>query len=149
MKVNIFTAADYVDTSAGRLTIVGAFDNIESDKCPFSFKPFGVAIKLILEPRDSGKTYEGHLVLRKAGTKKAIAKIQLSMNFVERTRKKINSLILALNLVGTKFDSFGTYILELKLGSQIVAFTKIKVVKKSQADKTKKIKKKRKTKSRA
>jgi len=140
MKANIFTAADYVDTSAGRLTIVGAFDNIESDKCPFSFRPFGIAIKLISELRDLGKTYEGHLFLRKAGTKKPIVKIQMSMNFEKGSQKKINALIIALNMVGAKFDSFGTYILELKTGPRIISSTKIKVVRKPKPVKTKKAK---------
>lgn len=137
MKANIFTAADYVDSSTGKLTIVGAFDNIESEKCPFAFKPFGVAIKLISEVRDRGRTYDGQLVLRKAGTKRAITKIQLKMDFKGSYKQKINSLVIGLNIVGAKFDSFGTYILELKAGSRIISSTKLKVVKKTKVKKLK------------
>lgn len=137
MKANIFTAADYVDSSTGKLTIVGAFDNVESAKCPFVFKPFGVAIKLISEVRDRGRTYDGQLVLRKAGTKRAITKIRLSMDFKGSYKQKISSLVIGLNIVGAKFDSFGTYILELKAGSRIISSTKIKVVKKTKVKKPK------------
>lgn len=148
MKVNIFTAADYVDSSGGRLTIVGAFDNIESEKCPFTFKPFGMAIKLMAEPRDRDKTYDGSLVVRKSGSKKLLAKIQLSLNFQGQTPQKTNSLNMALNLLGAKFDSFGTYFLELQVGSRMIASTKISVVKKPQVDNAKKVKKRKKKKGR-
>lgn len=141
MKANIITAADYVDTSTGKLTIVGAFDNIDTDKCPFVFKPFGVAIKLVAEPRDRDRSYEGYLVLRKAGTKKPILKILLMMTSKGWSKHKINSLVAALNVVGAKFDSFGTYILEVKFGSRIIASTKINVFKKPKEDKSKKTKK--------
>ena len=141
MKANIFTAADYADSSSGKLTIVGAFDNIELENCPSVFKPFGIAIKLIPETREYGKTYEGNLILRKTGSTKPLAKIQLHLNFSLKTHQKIGSLAMALNMVGAKFDSFGTYLLELKISSRTVASTKINVVKKTKANKTKKPKK--------
>jgi hypothetical protein len=58
--------------SAGKITMVGAFDNIELTKCPTKSKPFGIAIKIICEARDYGKTYKGELVMRKHLEKKAI-----------------------------------------------------------------------------
>jgi len=140
MKVNIFTAADYVDSSTGKLVIVGAFDNIETDECPFSFKPFGVAIKLILEPRDMGKTYEGQLILRKDKTVKPMFDLRTSQKIMTKHGKKISSIILGLNIVGTRFDTFGTYILEFKIDSRIISSTKINVVKKSQSGQPKKAK---------
>jgi len=128
MKVNIFTAADFVNTYSGKLTIVGAFDNIEQQKCPFTFRPFGVAIKLIAEASDFRKTNKGHLVLRKLGSKKTILDISVFIKPTKMHRKKINSVSLAMNIGGAKFESFGSYILELTFGTKTIGFTKINVV---------------------
>jgi hypothetical protein len=129
MKCTIFTAADYVDSSSGKLVIVGAFDNIDAKECPHLFKPFGVAIKLIAEAKDMGKKYDTHLILRRERNRKPIADIPVPMRFSEPTEDKINSIIVALNIIGTRFEKFGSYIFELKAGKSLITSTKIRVVK--------------------
>ena len=147
MKITIFTAADYVDTSNGKLTIVGVFDNIEQQKCPFTFKPFGVAVKLIVESADFKKTHSGHIILRNLRGRKDVFKIPLQVKPSRRSKEKVNSVSLAFNVGGAKFESFGPYLLELKFGPKTIYSTKINVVKKPKADKAKKVDKKGKTKS--
>lgn len=130
MKVNIFTVADSVNVyDQGKLVIVGTFDNIKADKCPFVFKPFGVALKFSVEPNDYGKTYDGRLVLRKAHTRKAVIEISIPISFPQRPKGKGISAVLAANIIGAKFDSFGAYVLELRVGSKIISDIKLNVIK--------------------
>ena len=131
MKVTVFTAADYVDSSAGKLTIIGAFDNIEIENCPTTFKPFGVAIKIIAEPRDRGKMRQGRIVLRKVGAKKPLFEGRLGMNFEMAAREKVNTIILALNIIGVRFESLGGYELILLVGSRVRTSTRLNVVKRA------------------
>ena len=133
MNVTVLTAADYVDSSTGKLTIVGAFDNFELDDCPALFKPFGVGVKIIAEPRDKGKTRRGWIVLKKARARRPVFKAEISLNFTMSSREKVNAIVIALNLLGVKFESFGKYRLELSVGSQLCASTKLNVVKKKTA----------------
>jgi hypothetical protein len=128
MKVNLFTAADYVDTSSGKLTIVGAFDNINAVKCPFSFKPFGVAAKVLPEAKDFGKIYDCTLILKKEKAKKPVLEIPLKIHSKQVSKEKINSVLLGVNLIGAKFNSYGIYNLQLKHGKKTIASTKLKVV---------------------
>jgi hypothetical protein len=136
MKINIFTAADYVDMSSGKITIVGVFDNIEVDKCPTTFKPFGIAIKILCEAEDRGKTYKGELVMRKFNDKKAIVAVPIVVKFPVGLHKKIQSITVGANMVGVRFDSFGKYLLELKLRNRIIDTIKLKVVQKDIVAKT-------------
>jgi len=131
MKVNILTFADSVNSyEGGKLVIVGTFDNVEADKCPFVLmKPIGVAIKLKAERNDYGKNYDGFLVLRKAGTKKAVIKLSFPVKFPQPPVQKGVSFVAGINLGGLKFDSFGTYILELKVGSKVISAIRLNMVK--------------------
>jgi len=143
MKVNIFAVADSVNAyEQGKLVIVGTFDNIQAEKCPFVFKPFGVALKLSAERNDYGKSYECRLVLRKIGTSKVMAEIPLPLKFPKPRKGKRAAAILAANIVGAKFDSFGAYILELKVGSKVISEIQLNVIKTKSVNKKKKKKKK-------
>jgi hypothetical protein len=130
MKINIFTAAEYVSVSGGKLTMVGAFDNIEVDKCPTTMNPFGIAIKFVCEVGDRGKTYKGDLIMRKLLDKKPILTIPILVKFPAEPRNKIQSITVGANMLGVKFDSFGKYVLELKLRNRVIDRIKLKVVKK-------------------
>jgi hypothetical protein len=131
MKVTVFTAADYVDSPGGKLTIVGAFDNFEVDDCPTLFKPFGVALKIIAEPHDKGKILQGRIVLRKVGTRKPLFGFGLGMHFEMASHERVNAIVMAINLVGIRFESFGEYHMDLLVGSRVRASTKLNVVKKA------------------
>lgn len=150
MKVNIFAVADSVNAyEQGKLVIVGTFDNIQTEKCPFVFKPFGVALKLSAERNDYNKSYETRLVLRKMGTRKAIVEIPLPLKFTKPPKGKRIAAVLAANIVGAKFDSFGAYILELRVASKVISeiyinVIKTKSVKKKETIKTKPEKKRKK-----
>jgi len=85
---------------------------------------------MIPDTRDQGKIYDGLLLLKKAGSKKPLWQIKLNLNFKGKAKQKIKSLIMASNVIGMKFDSFGTHILELMVKSRKIASTKINVVKK-------------------
>lgn len=137
MKVDLFTIADSVNVYEGKLVIVGTFDNIQADKCPFVFKPLGVAIKGSVEPHEYGKTYDAQLVLKKIRAKKPVAKLSFKMNFPKRRKGKKFSVIFAGNLVNVKFDSFGSYVLECKVGSKVVSQIDVNVVEKEPASKAK------------
>jgi hypothetical protein len=136
MKINIFTAADYADASNGRLTIVNAFDNIEADTLPITFKPFGIAIKAICEMEDRGRTYKGEIVFRRILSGKPIFKFPITLKFPSGPHTKIWSIISAINVVGTKFDSFGKYVLELKIRGKIIRAIKLRVIHKDPLNKT-------------
>jgi hypothetical protein len=130
MKINIFTVADSVNVyEQGKLVIVGTFDNIQAEKCPFVFRPFGVAIKFSAEPRDYNKSYNVVLVLRKAGTNKPMIKLPFPINFPKPPGRKRIAAILATNIGGAKFNSFGLYVLELKVRAKVVSKIYLKVVK--------------------
>jgi hypothetical protein len=134
VKIKIFTAADYVDATSGKLTIVGAFDNIESPKCPFIFKPFGIAIKILCEPRYAGRFYKGAIVLRGPIMIRPVASIPIGINFPKKPEKKIQSVTLTVNVVGAEFKTFGEYILEFKLKNKIIDAIKLRVVHKNLPD---------------
>ncbi|RPJ78269.1 MAG: hypothetical protein EHM20_04305 [Alphaproteobacteria bacterium] len=135
MKINIFTAADYVDASNGKLIIVGAFDNIETEKCPFLFKPFGIAIKIVREIQDRGKIYKGKILLRKINTHKAIFEFPVEVKFPSEKLLKIMSINIAANIGGIKFESYGPYRLVLILNNKIVDFIRLRVVQKISSNK--------------
>jgi len=143
MKLNIFTVADSVNVyEQGKLVIVGTFDNIQAEKCPFVFRPFGVAIKFSAEPRDYDKNYNGALVLRKAGTNKHMIKLPFPINFPRPKGRKRIAAILATNIGGAQFTSFGVYVLELKVGAKVISkiylnVVKVKAVKKRKAARSK------------
>lgn len=128
MKINIFTAADYVDASGGRLTIVNAFDNIEVETLPARFKPFGIAMKAIREVKDRGKIYKGELVFRRIINQKPIFKVPILIKFPRGPHKKIWSVVSGINVVGAKLDSLGTYVLELQIRGKIIAAIKLRVI---------------------
>jgi len=129
MKVTVFTAADYADSVGGRLTLVGVFDNFQLEECPRAFKPFAVAAKIVAEPRDSGHERDGRLVLRKVGnTKKEVFGIPFKIRFDMKSPEKVNSILLAFNVLGVTFDSFGRYRLDLLVASRVVASTRLNVV---------------------
>lgn len=130
MKINIFAVADSVSVyEQGKLVIVGTFDNIQADKCPLVFRPFGVALKISAEPRDYGKKYDGRVVLRKFRTSKPIAEIPFPLNFPKQSAGKRIGAVFAANMSGVKFDSFGAYVLEFRVGSKVVSEIDLKVVK--------------------
>lgn len=145
MKVNIFTVADSVNVyEGGKLVISGTFDNIRTDKCPFMFKPFGVAIKLRPERRDSGKQYKSKLVLRKMGSKKAILEMPLPLSFPKKPTKEILSAVAVVIIGNAVFDSFGKYVLALKVGSDVISDLILNVIKaKSPKKKASKVKRKK------
>jgi len=136
MKINIFTAADYVDASNGKLTIVNAFDNIELDVVPIIFKPFGIAIKAMCEIKDRGKIYKGEIVFRRILSEKPIIKVPIGIKFPSGPHKKIWSVVLGINIVGTKLDSFGKYVLELKIRDKVISAIKLRVIHKAPVAKT-------------
>lgn len=147
MKVNIFTVADSVNVyEDGKLVISGTFDNIRTDKCPFMFRPFGVAIKLRPEQRDYGKQYESKLVLKKVGRKKAIFEMPLQLKFSKKLTKKITNAVASVMIGGAVFDSFGEYVLALRVGSDVISDLRLNVIKaespKKKPRKTKKTAKK-------
>jgi hypothetical protein len=134
MKVTIFTAADYVDAPAGRLTIVGVFDNIELENCPSVFgKPLGVAAKILVEPHDKEGDYPAKVVLRKVGAEKPVFQIPSNLHFIKGHRERVGALAMALSVIGAKFESFGEYRLELLIGSRVRASTSLNIVKKAVA----------------
>ena len=138
MKSNIFTVADSVNIYEGKLVIVGTFDNIQAEECPFTFKPFGIALKLSIEPQEYGKTYDGCIILRKRKAKKPIAKMLFQMNFPKPPKSSGRmSVAFAGNIGGVKFDSFGSYVLECRMGSGVVSQIDINVVKKKSASRAK------------
>jgi len=137
MKTTVFTAADYVDVYAGKLMIVGTFDNIMAEKCPITFKPFGVAVKMLLEAHDKGKVFAGRLTLANAKTKKLVFKLNIRTQLDVVSREKVNSIAMAFNLGGVRFDSFGEYQLDLRLGSRLRASTRLNVVKAKPSEKNK------------
>lgn len=128
MKIKIFTAADYVDATSGKLTIVGAFDNIESPKCPFKLKPFGIAIKILCEPRYSGRSYKGAIILRNPRMIRPVVLLPIGISFPRKSEKKIQSITLTVNIIGAEFKTFGEYVLELKLQKKVIDAIKLRVV---------------------
>jgi hypothetical protein len=143
MKVSIFTAADYVDSSNGRLTIVNAFDNIEADTLPIIFKPFGIAIKAICEIKDRGKIYKGEIVFKRILSEKFIFKVPIMIKFPSGPHKKIWSVVSGINVIGIKLDSFGKYVLELKIRGKIISAIKLRVIHKVSVNETVKTTKKK------
>ena len=137
MKVNLFTIADSVNVYEGKLVIVGTFDNIQAEECPFVFRPFGFALKASVEPHEYGKTYDCRLVLKKIRAKKPVAEVSLKMNFPKQQKGRKLSVVFAGNIGGVKFDSFGSYVLECKIGSKVVSQIDVNVVKKESANKAK------------
>ncbi len=138
MKVNIFAVADSVAVyEQGKLVIVGTFDNIQAEKCPFAFRPFGVALKLDAERGDYGKSYKARLVLRKIRTTKSLVELQLPLNFPKPSQGKRISGIFAANLGGIIFDSFGQYVFELRVGSKVVSSINLNVIKSKSTKKVK------------
>lgn len=141
MKVNIFTVADSVNVyEGGKLVIVGTFDNININKCPFVFRPFGVALKFSVEPSDYGKRHNFRLALRKKGTQKALTELPFSVNFSKPPKGKSISATMAATIGGVKFESFGTYVLELKMDSKTISAINLNVVKVKSAENKKTIK---------
>jgi len=130
MKVNIFTVADSVALyEQGKLVIVGTFDNIHSDGCPFVFRPFGIALKLTVGPRDYGKNYDGRLVLRKIHTSKAVVEMPVSLKVPRPPKGRGMSVIFAANIGNIKFESFGVYVFEFKVGSKVLADINLNIIK--------------------
>ena len=130
MKVNIFAVADSVNVyESGKLVIVGTFDNIQAAECPFVFRPFGVALKISAEPQNYGKKYDGCVVLRKFRTSKPIVEMTFSLNFPKPSAGKRLGAVFTANMSGVKFDSFGAYVLEFRVGSKVVSAIVLKVIK--------------------
>lgn len=133
MKVKIFTAADFVNVyERGKMVIIGTFDNIHTTKCPFVFRPFGVAVKFSLDKIEYGKSHKGLLILRKTNSKKPVVELPIDFKFPKKKKGKEFEGILTSQISNARFDSPGTYILELKVNSKVVCSTKIKVIEKKQ-----------------
>jgi hypothetical protein len=128
MKVTLFTAADYADTSTGKITIVGAFDNFQVEKCPCQFKPFSIAAKVLAEAEDKGREVEGRVAFRKVGAKKELFRIAIKLRFEMKSSDRVNSAAIAVNILGVTFESCGEYRLDFIAGSQRIASTPMKVV---------------------
>ena len=142
MKVNIFTAADSVNLYGGKLVIVGAFDNIKAEQCPFFFKPFGVALKAVADIRDYGREYDGLLILRRRVTKKALLEMPVKLVFAKRQRGRQVGAVMCASIFGIRFDSFGRYALEFIIGSKLICATSLDVIEVKLKSKKKKKKKK-------
>ena len=127
MKSEAFLIADFVSVTDLKMTIVNTFDTIASDKFPFTFRPFGIAAKLIAEKSEQGKEFELTFLLRKGETK--IHEVLLKISFTKAKGNIRASHLMALNLLGVTFKTPGEYSAELKKGTKVISSTVLYVKK--------------------
>ncbi|UCE07382.1 MAG: hypothetical protein JSW07_04955 [bacterium] len=127
MKSEAFLIADFVSIADLKLTIVNTFDTIASDKFPFTFRPFGIAAKLIAGKAERGKEFESTLVLRKGETK--IHEVHFKIKFPKPKGNLRASHLMAMNLLGVTFKAPGEYSVELKKGTKVISSTVLYVKK--------------------
>jgi len=126
MKTVLFVPADSVELYGGKFVVVGVFDTINSDKLPTILRPFSMAIKVLGEKPDHGKTYDGQIILRKVNVRKSLFELPIKLRFKKGT---ISTCSIAVMFPPIKFDTAGIYIFELKIGSKVLSDSKIQVVK--------------------
>ncbi|MBL7215340.1 MAG: hypothetical protein ISS71_06655 [Phycisphaerae bacterium] len=115
MKSVIFALADSVNTyEGGKLVISGTFDRIISTDVPFTFRPFGIAIKIFGEKKDYGKSYDAELTIRKKGSNRKNIEIPINIQFKKplRTVGLIHA-VLAYNIMSINFEVFGIHVVEV------------------------------------
>lgn len=115
MKSVIFTLADSVNMyEGGKLVISGTFDKILSPDVPFTFRPFGIAIKIAGEKGDFGKNHEAELIIRKKGSSKNILQQPINIQFKKPSKTvELAHAILAYSIMSINFDEFGVHVIEL------------------------------------
>jgi len=128
MKQVYFLVADSVHRFAeGKIVVVGIFDVINAKAVPILFRPFGVAIRLEAGKTQEGRTYKGVLTLSKFRSAKPMFSASWTITFGKRDRGAPASAVLAMTVPFVQFESFGTYVFEVKTGRRCVASTKLYV----------------------
>ncbi len=128
MKTVIFTHADSVEVYGNKLVIIGIFDAINCDKFPAVLRPFGVAIKVRAERRDYGKTYDAKVSFRTQRSNKPIIKVPIQLKFPKSEPSRMSMCIYVLNFGPLKLEVAGRYVLELKVGANLICNDFVDVV---------------------
>lgn len=137
MKTVLFTPADSVEMYSGKLVIVGVFDTIKTEKFPIQLRPFDMAIKVLAEKGNYGKTYAAKVVFKKVGTRKPLIEFPVKLGFVKRQRSRLAACAIVVKFPTIKFETDGIYVFELRVGTKLLYDTKVNVIK-LQQKKTKK-----------
>lgn len=147
MKTLIFTPADSVETyESGKLVIIGAFDVVNCNQFPTLLRPFGMALKVLAEKRDYGKTYDAKVIFRKKSTRKAIIELPIQLKFPKPQPSRMAVCVSTLQFPPIMFKTPGIYVFELKVGSNVLSDTRVDVVEIQPMKKKKKKKRKKKKK---
>lgn len=115
MEIEIFTLCDYATDNAGKLTIVGTFDNITTPSLPV-MQQLGIAIRL----RFSGNQAGNHAMELKITdpNKGAIGNINGNLNVAPPAEPlTYTSINMALNL-GIEIKTKGVYKIEFHLDNE-------------------------------
>ena len=119
MKLSYIIVAETVELYAGgKFAIIGTFDLVKAPELPFTFRPFGVAIKVQAEKGEQGRSYKATVSLRKARSRKSILEFPWEFQFPKVQPGTPSASQLALHLSALPFASAGKYIIELRVSSR-------------------------------
>jgi hypothetical protein len=115
MEIEIFTLCDYAVDNAGKLTIVGTFDNVNVQTLPWQ-QMLGIAVRLRFEKKQIGK----HLFeLKIIDPNKTIAgNINGDINVMQPIAPMQYSSVNAAFNLGLQINSKGVHTIELYIDNE-------------------------------
>jgi len=129
MKPQLFTLAEFASAPGGRLTIVNAFDLLNSSGFPVTASPMAVTTKIMAERKgECGKSYSGVIRIRKHRARTAVLEASVEFPLKEwRADLPPPSAVIGVTLTGVSFESPGMYDVDFLLDGEVFCGQKLRV----------------------
>jgi hypothetical protein len=114
MKIELFTVCDFAADYAGKLTVVGVFDALNTKQVPVSHPHWCVAAKIRFEKIEEGEK-KVRFSISDADGRPVLPAIEMPIRMSVPADLPSATVNLVLNIGGIKFERFGEHSVDLAI----------------------------------